>query len=142
MSSWTCDRILAPENQWQASNIARYCNPAHDALLATMQDPAALDRCADPARTMSDMLLRDHVILPLVDRGRVSAGAIQSMRLVTAWRALVPCVTALGDGLHDALDPRSRTLRGRKRFSPARWHLRVSCAIRHRQAAWRDTSTR
>ena len=116
MSSWTCDRILAPENQWQASNIARYCNPAHDALLATMQDRAALNRSA--------------------------AGAIQSMHLVTAWRVLMPCVTALGDGLHDALDPRSRTLRGRKRFSPARWHRRISCAIRHRQAAWRDTSTR
>ncbi len=73
MASWTCERIPTPENQWQGTNMPRYCNEAFDALSAEMRETGGLDDRAALARAMNDMLVQDFVILPLVHRGRVSA---------------------------------------------------------------------
>jgi peptide/nickel transport system substrate-binding protein len=75
MASWQCDRIPAPENQWQGTNVPRYCNPDYDALAAEMRGAGAPERRAELARAMNDTLMQDHVMLPLVNRGRVSAKA-------------------------------------------------------------------
>ena len=34
MAGWICDKIPGPDNQWNGSNISRYCNPEYDALSA------------------------------------------------------------------------------------------------------------
>lgn len=75
LSSWSCDRIPTPENQWQGSNIPRYCQPAYDALVEDMRAAGDTERRAELARAMNDMLVQDYVLLPLVNRGRVSAHA-------------------------------------------------------------------
>ncbi len=72
MASWACDRIPTPENQWQGTNMPRYCSEAYDALVDRMRSTGALADRAELARAMNDMLIQDHVILPLVHRGRVS----------------------------------------------------------------------
>lgn len=73
MSNWACDQIPSPQNQWQGNNMPRYCSPEYDALSAEMQRTSDLERRAELAKAMNDMLMQDFVILPLVDRGRVSA---------------------------------------------------------------------
>ncbi|MEM7075597.1 MAG: peptide ABC transporter substrate-binding protein [Pseudomonadota bacterium] len=73
LASWRCDRIPSPDNQWQGSNYTRYCNPDYDAMTDTMRSTGALEDRARLAKQMNDMLVQDFVLLPLVDRGRVSA---------------------------------------------------------------------
>lgn len=73
MASWTCERIPTPKNQWQGTNMPRYCNEAFDALSAELRETGGRDERAKLARAMNDMLVQDFVILPLVHRGRVSA---------------------------------------------------------------------
>ncbi len=75
MAGWRCDRIPSPENQWQGSNISRFCSEAYDRLADTMEGTGALEKRADLAKAMNDMLMQDYIVLPLVDRGRVSAHA-------------------------------------------------------------------
>lgn len=73
LANWQCAQIPSPENQWQGSNMSRYCNEAYNALVAQMQTTGELDKRAELAKSMNDMLMQDYVMLPLVDRGRVSA---------------------------------------------------------------------
>ncbi|WP_397542951.1 peptide ABC transporter substrate-binding protein [Roseovarius salis] len=75
MSNWHCNQIPAPENQWQGNNMPRYCNPEYDALVEEMQRTGELEKRAELAKEMNDMLMQDYIMLPLVDRGRVSAKA-------------------------------------------------------------------
>lgn len=73
MANWRCDSIPTPENQWQGTNMPRYCNEAYDALMDQMRLTGGLEARAEIAKALNDMLMQDFVILPLVHRGRVSA---------------------------------------------------------------------
>lgn len=74
LGAYLCNKAPRPETQWQGENINRFCDPAYDAL------HAELTRTADPAKRgeigikLNNMLtVESNVIIPLVDRGRVSA---------------------------------------------------------------------
>ncbi|ARE41600.1 Peptide/opine/nickel uptake family ABC transporter, periplasmic substrate-binding protein [Rhodovulum sp. P5] len=73
MANWLCKEIPSPETQWQGNNINRYCTEAYDALVAEMATTGELEKRAELAKAMNDMLMQDYALLPLVDRGRVSA---------------------------------------------------------------------
>ncbi|MEQ8293599.1 MAG: peptide ABC transporter substrate-binding protein [Roseovarius sp.] len=73
MSNWHCDQIPAPENQWQGNNMPRFCSEEYNALVDEMQQTGELEKRAELAKAMNDMLMQEYVIIPLVDRGRVSA---------------------------------------------------------------------
>ncbi len=75
LANWQCDKTPTPENQWQGSNISRYCSEAYDALIAQMQQTADISARAAIARAMNDRLVQEFILLPLVDRGRVAAHA-------------------------------------------------------------------
>ena len=74
VAGYTCNKAPSPENQWQGENINRFCDPAYDAMVAELiqtRDEAA--RAALIIK-MNDMLTKDtYTIVPLVDRGRLSA---------------------------------------------------------------------
>lgn len=72
LASWTCGRIPSPDNQWQGSNVTRFCSDEYDALVAQMRETGDLEERARLARQMNDMLIQSFAILPLVDRGRIS----------------------------------------------------------------------
>lgn len=78
MAGWSCSRIPAPDNQWQGSNVTRFCDPAYDALLTELRQTALLDERARIVREMNDMLVQSHAIVPLLDRGRL-AGHVVSL---------------------------------------------------------------
>ena len=71
---YTCDKAPKPETQWQGENINRFCDPAYDALVEELGKTGELDKRGEIARKLNDMLTKDSmVIIPLVDRGRLSA---------------------------------------------------------------------
>ncbi len=76
MAGWICDKIPAPDNQWNGSNISRYCNPEYDALSAAFAETAGIEQRAEIAKRMNDLLIADGVMIPLIDRGEVAARAL------------------------------------------------------------------
>ncbi|MET4128819.1 peptide ABC transporter substrate-binding protein [Roseovarius sp. MBR-6] len=74
LAGYTCNKAPRPETQWQGENINRFCDPAYDALVKELGRTAALEERAEIAKKLNDMLTKDsYTIVPLVDRGRVSA---------------------------------------------------------------------
>ena len=74
LAAQTCDKAPRPETQWQGENITRFCDPAYDALVAELSRTGELEKRGEIARKLNDMVTKDaNVIIPLVDRGRVSA---------------------------------------------------------------------
>ncbi len=75
MANWACDEFPRPETQWQGNNMPRFCSEDYDALIAEMAKTGDINKRAELAKAMNDMLMQAYVIIPLVDRGRVSAHA-------------------------------------------------------------------
>ncbi len=71
-----CDKIPRPETQWQGTNMNRYCNPEYDKLAKELSATAGVEKRGVIAKRLNDMLTKDsYVVVPLVDRGRISAHA-------------------------------------------------------------------
>ena len=76
LSAYSCDRIPSPERQWQGENVNRYCDPAYQAMIDELAQTADLEARGALAQAMNNALTVDsNIIIPLVDRGRVSARA-------------------------------------------------------------------
>lgn len=74
LAQYLCDKIPGPDNQWQGENINRFCDPAYDALVAELGQTSDMAKRAELAKKLNDMLTKDSfVIVPLADRGRLSA---------------------------------------------------------------------
>ena len=76
MARWICDKIPGPENQWNGSNISRYCNPRFDELAAEFAETGGIERRAAIAKQMNDLLISDGALIPLIHRGEVAARAL------------------------------------------------------------------
>ncbi|MFP1644958.1 peptide ABC transporter substrate-binding protein [Pontitalea aquivivens] len=76
LAQYTCEKAPRPETQWQGENVNRFCDPAYDALVAELVRTREMDKRAEIARKLNEMLTKDsYVVVPLVDRGRLSAHA-------------------------------------------------------------------
>ena len=76
LAQHTCDKAPRPETQWLGENINRYCDEEYDALVAELGRTADLEKRGEIGRKLNDMLTKEsYVVVPLVDRGRVSAHA-------------------------------------------------------------------
>ena len=75
MANWLCSEIPGPNNQWLGNSIPRFCNSDYDALVAEMGKTASLDKRAELAMKMNDMLIDGGAMIPLIHRGDVSAHA-------------------------------------------------------------------
>ena len=76
LAEHACDKIPRPETQWQGTNMNRYCNAEYDKLVKEMTSTAGVEKRAVLAKRLNDMLTKDSfVVVPLVDRGRISAHA-------------------------------------------------------------------
>jgi len=73
LAQYTCEKAPNPDNQWQGENINRFCDPAYDALVVELGKTGDVEKRAELAKRMNDMLTKDSmVVVPLVDRGRNS----------------------------------------------------------------------
>ena len=75
LGGWRCGNEPRPASQWRGANVPRYCSEEYDRLLGEMAKTGDLDERARLAKAMNDLLVQDHVLIPLVHRGRVSAHA-------------------------------------------------------------------
>jgi peptide/nickel transport system substrate-binding protein len=76
LAQYMCDKIPGPDNQWQGENINRFCDPAYDALVVELSKTADMAKRAEIAIRLNEMLTKDsYVVVPLVDRGRLSAAS-------------------------------------------------------------------
>jgi peptide/nickel transport system substrate-binding protein len=74
LAAQLCSKAPRPETQWQGENITRFCDPEYDALVAELGRTGELEKRGEIARKLNDMVTKEsNVIIPLVDRGRVSA---------------------------------------------------------------------
>ena len=74
LAGYRCERIPSPATQWQGENINRFCSEEYDALVDELGRTGELDKRGELAKKLNDMLTKDTMtIVPLVDRGRVSA---------------------------------------------------------------------
>ena len=76
LAAYRCGNEPKPSSQWQGPNINRFCDPAYDAMIDELARTGDLARRGELGKKMNDMLTKDSfTIVPLVDRGRVSAHA-------------------------------------------------------------------
>ena len=76
MAGWVCDKIPGPANQWNGSNISRYCNPAYDALAAAFAETGGIEARAAIAKRMNDLMIEDGALVPLIHRGEIAARSL------------------------------------------------------------------
>lgn len=76
LGQYTCEKAPKPESQWQGENINRYCDPAYDEMVAELGKTGEISKRAEIAKKLNEMITKESMtIVPLVDRGRVSAHA-------------------------------------------------------------------
>ncbi len=74
LAQYLCNKAPRPETQWQGENINRFCDPEYDALIAELGQTGELEKRGEIAKRLNEMVTKDtYVVVPLVDRGRVSA---------------------------------------------------------------------
>jgi len=74
LSQPTFEKAPKPESQWQGENINRFCDPEYDKLVAEMGKTGVLSERGALGKKLNEMLTKEsYVVVPLVDRGRVSA---------------------------------------------------------------------
>jgi peptide/nickel transport system substrate-binding protein len=73
MRNWQTDAVAQKSNGWAGANIARYRNPAFDALLDEAEYELISERRTGLLREMNQMLLDDVAAIPLVARNIVTA---------------------------------------------------------------------
>ena len=74
LAQHTCEKAPKPESQWQGENINRFCDPEYDKLVAEMGKTGVLSERGALGKKLNEMLTKEsYVVVPLVDRGRVSA---------------------------------------------------------------------
>ncbi|MEL6966989.1 MAG: peptide ABC transporter substrate-binding protein [Pseudomonadota bacterium] len=70
-----CDKAPSPKSQWQGENISRFCMPEYDALHKELTQTAGIEKRAEIAKKLNDMIVQNGGMIPLVHRGRLSAHA-------------------------------------------------------------------
>ncbi|NDW00553.1 peptide ABC transporter substrate-binding protein [Salipiger sp. PrR002] len=74
LQMYRCGNEPKPSSQWQGENINRFCNEEYDALLDELAQTGELDKRGELAKKLNDIITKETMtIVPLVDRGRVSA---------------------------------------------------------------------
>ena len=70
-----CNKAPSPKTQWQGENISRFCDEEYDKLHAELTKTAGIEKRAEIAKKLNDMMVQKGGLIPLVHRGRLSAHA-------------------------------------------------------------------
>ncbi len=87
LSSWRCELIPSPANNWLGENMSRYCDPAYDALVAELGKTADPAKRSELAIRLNDMLVQGGAVIPLVHRATVASAKANSLGgvIANAW---------------------------------------------------------
>ena len=78
--TWTTKNIAQKSNNWQGNNYARYSDPTYDKLiddLGNITDPA---KYVDAVKAANDYLVKNVVIIPLVNRTFATSGVSKNLK--------------------------------------------------------------
>ncbi len=76
LASYRCGNEPKPSSQWQGENINRFCNEEYDAMLDELSRTGELEKRGELGKKLNEIITKDTMtIVPLVDRGRVSAAS-------------------------------------------------------------------
>ncbi len=86
-NGWTCAQANGKAANWQNGGYERYCNPAYDAIVASLKKETDQAKRNDLAIKANDLLITDVVIIPLVNRTFATSGVSKSLKGVdpTPW---------------------------------------------------------
>ncbi len=73
LSNWLCEQIPGKDNVWGGGNIHRGCSEEFDTLFEELVATPAGDARNDIIKGMNDIIVQNHFLVPLVNRGSVSA---------------------------------------------------------------------
>ena len=74
LAQYTCEKAPSPETQWQGENVNRFCDPAYDEMVKQLGATGDMEERTALAKRLNEMLTKDsYTVVPLVDRGRLSA---------------------------------------------------------------------
>ncbi|MCT4558905.1 MAG: peptide ABC transporter substrate-binding protein [Pelagimonas sp.] len=73
MGNGLCDKAPSPATQWQGENISRFCSEEYDAIHAELSTTADMAKRAELAQKLNTIAFEEGMMIPLVQRGRVSA---------------------------------------------------------------------
>jgi peptide/nickel transport system substrate-binding protein len=85
MDQYKSDEVSQKANKWSGRNICRYVNPEYDKL--AVQGSSELDPVKRAAIyiQMNDMVVNDHIIVPLISRPRVRGGNLRLVTTLSGW---------------------------------------------------------
>jgi peptide/nickel transport system substrate-binding protein len=85
MNQYQSEEVSQKANKWSGRNICRYVNPEYDKL--AVQGSSELDPVKRAAIyiQMNDMVVNDHIIVPLISRPRVRGGNLRLVTTLSGW---------------------------------------------------------
>ena len=73
LSNWLCSQLPGKDNLWAGGNIHRGCSEEFDALFDELTATPAGEARDDMIKQMNDIIVQNYYLIPLVNRGGVSA---------------------------------------------------------------------
>jgi len=80
MAGWTTKQIAQKSNNWNQNNYHRYSNPAYDAIVDQMRVTTDTAKLAQLGIQANDILIKDVVVIPLVNRFQVASGKSKALQ--------------------------------------------------------------
>ncbi len=80
MAGWTTKQIAQKSNNWNQNNYHRYSNPAYDAIVDQMRTTTDTAKLAQLGIQANDILIKDVVVIPLVNRFQVASGKSKALQ--------------------------------------------------------------
>ena len=73
LSAALCENIPSSEDAWGGSNVARVCDETYEATYEELTDTSDPARREELIKQLNDILIQNYYLIPLVNRGNVSA---------------------------------------------------------------------
>ena len=82
MSSWQTSQIAGAENNWMGGNVPRWSSKEYDSLYKKLEEAPIGTAREELVIQLNDLLVQNHVLIPLINRGFVSvlANSLKGVR--------------------------------------------------------------
>ena len=89
LGNWRTSEIARRDNDWAGGNAPRWASDEYDAVYEELEGASLGQEREDLIIELNDLLVRNHVLIPLINRATVSSAVSSSLRRVrlNAWDA-------------------------------------------------------
>lgn len=79
LRNWRISEIARPENNWGGGNVPRWVSEEYDAVYERLEGPSLGQMRQDLIIQLNDLLVQNHVLIPLINRATVSSAVSSSL---------------------------------------------------------------